>query len=476
MSQRGGRLKAAFFRAIKRGSITDAWARYAEARTANLADKYMTSALITSSAQQGKANLVQRLWKSARDGRLDATQLDARMCSDFIRAFGKLGDRQATMAVLESARRGGLANAQVYNTFLTTNRSVDTVAAVSAVEDVLQQMRSDRVSPDAFTNAIAIGIFGDAGRLDAAQAILDDALPWARDTVAHNALLRAAARAVDVQLALDTLQRMEEHGPPPDLISYNHMLLAIAKSRELTSQPPAVDSVAAAQAVRERLRARGMEEDSATLTHLLQIFGDSPLAEELIEEYAKVRPALSLPYQDPTTADPTAVDATMLDTPLLDPALPSVAVSSASGVGLETIDLRGLTSASASLALSKELSRLVDRAAERQQSPAMMVMSDWQIVTGRARPDGSGGGRFRDPPATLQATLRFLLANRINVKRDLRTSGQIIVSAKELDRVVRRAVSTRVTQTVVRGTVLKIGVVLSALAAFTLAPRLLALR
>ena len=60
------RLRSSFFRSIKRQSIHDAWARYAEARTANVADKYMTSALIMASAQGGKHVLVQRLWRYAQ--------------------------------------------------------------------------------------------------------------------------------------------------------------------------------------------------------------------------------------------------------------------------------------------------------------------------------------------------------------------------------------------------------------------------
>ena len=64
------------------------------------------------------------------------------MAGDFIRAFSSLNDHAAATEVLQSAREARLANTQVFNAFLGAHSGN---GDASIVQDVLQQMRSDKV-------------------------------------------------------------------------------------------------------------------------------------------------------------------------------------------------------------------------------------------------------------------------------------------------------------------------------------------
>eukprot|EP00966_Prymnesium_polylepis_P292171 6747251-Prymnesium_polylepis.1 len=246
--------KRAFYSAIKRADVGQALARYAEARSAALATTHMTSALVSLSAENGKRGTVRRLWRSHRAGG-DAARLNEYLCCDFIKGFTRLGDHNSAAHVLRAARAQRLANTevrcrtpppmsvprrrpspmhigppsglvQVYNSFLTACAKLHSgPEAVRTVECILAQMDEDGVQPDGFTGAIAVGVYGDAGDLAAAQGFA--ARAGADDVVVSNALLRAAARADNAPLALALLQRMEENGPAPDLVSYNTALHAV---------------------------------------------------------------------------------------------------------------------------------------------------------------------------------------------------------------------------------------------------------
>ena len=107
--------------------------------------------------------------------------------------------------VLESARDAGLASTRVYNAYLRAcdrSAAYDAAHALREASDLIARMEgADRsVAPiDAYTLALAARTLGHAGQLSEASALLERARDVA-DTVSHNALLQAAAKAGDCLL------------------------------------------------------------------------------------------------------------------------------------------------------------------------------------------------------------------------------------------------------------------------------------
>ena len=205
-------IKDSFYRAIKRSDIPGAMTRYGEARSSALVDKYMTSALISICSRNKKHSLVQRLWKSHRTG-VGATPLTEYLCSDFINGFRRLGDLDAATYVLNTARDSRLINTEVYNAYLTSCAKLQPPSKViPELESLLSQMDADGVAPDSFTHAIMVGAYGNNGDFAAAQAYVARS-GATEDLVISNALMRAAVRDDNAQLALSILELLEEDGP-----------------------------------------------------------------------------------------------------------------------------------------------------------------------------------------------------------------------------------------------------------------------
>ena len=320
--------RSAFLAAAKRNDVARAWEAY-KTRAVRV-DKYMLSALVALVGRRKRSHLVQQLWRSVR-GRGEPAPLDAHLSSDFITAFGATGKLAASREVLAEARAHGVATTRVYNSYLAaTLRALEpnddaSLKDVSAAERLLSQMMesadrpsggridggktdggktdggktdgggsSDSAAPPADEYSIALGtaLLGRAGRFEAARSLVAHSGGLA-DTVVLNTLIAEAARAGEVQLALSTLQRMEEHGPPPDEASYTSALLALVRAPSDVSMP--IDLVATAEELRERMRGRGVEESAATRTSLLQLFADTTLAESVLSESPSLNPGQHYP-------------------------------------------------------------------------------------------------------------------------------------------------------------------------------------
>ena len=205
-------VKDAFYRAIKRSDIPGALTRYGEARTAAMVDKHMTSALISICSRHKKHGLVQRLWKAHSSG-VGATPLTEYLCSDFINGFTRLGDLDAATYVLDTARGSRLANTEVYNSYLVSwTKLQPPTVGVPELESILSQMDEEGIPTDSFTHAIMVGAYGSTGDLAAAQAYVARSGATG-DLVISNALMRAAVREDNAQLALSILELLEEQGP-----------------------------------------------------------------------------------------------------------------------------------------------------------------------------------------------------------------------------------------------------------------------
>ena len=295
--------RASFFSAVKDNKWSKAWAAYHASSEKKLVDKFMLSALVGLTART-KPEKLSPLWRSLQ--KASAMPLDAHHCSDFITAFGRQGDLAASKQVLDTACARGLANTRVYNAYLracshaSRNRSSSSSSSrrssssssdalgmpshaaldpLTETERVLAAMEvSDHALPDAYTCSLAAGILGRAGKLHDVAALV--ARAGNADTVAHNALIDAAARAGAGHEALAILQRMEASGPPPDEVSYASALHALV-SVPSNAWGGGVDRVALAEDLRQRMGARGLEENAASKTLLYILYADSPLSEEL---------------------------------------------------------------------------------------------------------------------------------------------------------------------------------------------------
>ena len=196
-------------------------------------DKYMLSALVALTGRRKRTVLVRQLWRSVHE-KGEPVPLDAHLSSDFITAFGSTDSMAIASEVLAAARTAGCFNTRVCNSYLAaTIRSWESkdgctgvegkAAEAKAAQELLAQMMNGGAAPaaDKFSFALGTALLGRSGQIDEARRLVEIAAARGlADTVVLNTLIAEAARAGEVQLALTTLRRMEEHGPAPNETSY----------------------------------------------------------------------------------------------------------------------------------------------------------------------------------------------------------------------------------------------------------------
>mmetsp|Transcript_6938 Transcript_6938/g.11662 ORF Transcript_6938/g.11662 Transcript_6938/m.11662 type:complete len:455 (+) Transcript_6938:90-1454(+) len=444
-------LKAAFYRLAKQRDHKAACSVLLQAYDIGMADKHMISIGISFSARAQQRDVIDRLWRIVSPVNAKI-QLNEHMCSAFINAYGCFVDHDGVCSarcVLDFAKKRSLANTSVFNAFFQvcakaaegSKPTLEPATAASLIDDALLAMAVEGVPCDAYSTAIAIRVHGRAGQLARAQQLLDEAGD-AADTVAFNALLGAAARCGDAMLALNTLRHL---GSRADLISFNTVIQAIARSEQQ------IDRVARAQEVRALICQAGLAEDQVTQTSLLAIYGDSPIAEELLE----TGECSSRSLWDSTSDQTNETQVRRLQT-----------------------DLRRLTRPSAAIMLRRQLELVVDQA-ERGEA----CQTDWVIVTGSrvGRSDGGctlngeDGGSVRNVLSPMQEIAHaFLSANGI-AYRSSGWRGRLRVSHGEMHRVATQEISTRCTRRVVFGTLGWLATVCSIITAAVVTPRVIAL-
>jgi hypothetical protein len=224
--------KEGFLSACKRNDVGSAWEAYVTGAVA--VDKYMLSALVALTGRRKRTALVRQLWRSVHE-QGEPAPLDAHLSSDFITAFGSTESMAIASEVLAAARAAGCFNTRVCNSYLAaTIRSWEVTdgragvegkaAEAKAAQELLAQMMDGGAAPaaDKFSIALGTALLGRSGRIDEARRLVEIAAARGlADTVVLNTLIAEAARAGEVQLALTTLRRMEEHGPAPNETSYN---------------------------------------------------------------------------------------------------------------------------------------------------------------------------------------------------------------------------------------------------------------
>jgi hypothetical protein len=213
-----GLARAAFYRAAKAHEYQAAWDMLASARKARAADKHMYGVGLACAARAGRIGWVDALWRELRHNPDPPVQLNSHLSTAFISAFGSDPDRgrlRSSRAVLSWARDHGLANTTTYNAFLSAAaRSLEprrwggeacaASETASMVDDALGEMSSRSVPYDSHTLSSAIAAYGRAGCLDRAVRIYKQHESLV-DVFVTNALITAAARSGDAQLALETL-------------------------------------------------------------------------------------------------------------------------------------------------------------------------------------------------------------------------------------------------------------------------------
>ena len=281
-------------------------------------DKYMLSSLVGLAGESRRHRLLSQLWRSISEGHL-SVELDAHLSSHFIAGFSTNTDGGLEQAheVLRRARADGVASTRVFNSFLAASlrcgaadRPAALAAALAIVTDLEAGVNGARLDP--YSVALAVGLLGRARRLQDARELVERH-PSCADTVTLNSLIDAAARAGNAHSALATLERMEErpwgstarrrprrrqphprphphqeHGPPPTETSYTSALQALVRA-DLAGGPMPIDRVAAAEELRAKMRAGGIEEGAATRTSLLALFSDTALAETVLSRGASRR-------------------------------------------------------------------------------------------------------------------------------------------------------------------------------------------
>ena len=224
--------KEGFLSACKRNDVGSAWEAYVTGAVA--VDKYMLSALVALTGRRKRTVLVRQLWRSVHE-QGEPAPLDAHLSSDFITAFGSTDSMAIASEVLAAARTAGCFNTRVCNSYLAaTIRSWEVTdgcagvegkaAEAKAAQELLAQMMDGGAAPaaDKFSFALGTALLGRSGQIDEARRLVEIAAARGlADTVVLNTLIAEAARAGEVQLALTTLRRMEEHGPAPNETSYN---------------------------------------------------------------------------------------------------------------------------------------------------------------------------------------------------------------------------------------------------------------
>jgi len=316
-------------------------------------------------------------------------------------------------------------------------------------------------------------------------------------------------------------------GDGASIVTYNSALQALAK----TSQP--IDRVAQAIEIRKIMSERGVHEDKVTITSLLSIYGDSPLAEELLEK-AKAetmrrtppvaerecardgtalagsesppQPAVSFTAHDedtqPAHLEPHPHDWGYHSSKrgLQDSPMPDMAYATSQGKyrpawlrgrqgtavdGVEHVsgskdgthlnggisrflplpvlqtDLRGLTRPAAVITLRNTLRRAAEASARGEAAGG-----GWEIIT---RTPGRGR-RPRNPEETLDhLVVTFLRASGMRYQRQPR--GMFIDADGMEQAAAALNVATR-TQAVIQGSILRIGIAITTIAAVSLIPRL----
>eukprot|EP00962_Isochrysis_galbana_P054303 scaffold25822_cov124-Isochrysis_galbana.AAC.1 len=212
-----GLARSSFYRAVKAHEYQAAWDMLTAARKARAADKHMYGVGLVCAARAGRIGWVDALWRELRHEPDPPVQLNSHLSTAFISAYGSDPDRlRSSRAVLSWARDHGMANTTTYNAFLSAaSRSLEPhvrpaageacVASETAamVDDALGEMAVHAVPFDSHTLSAAIRAYGRAGCLDKAVRLYrqHEALV---DVFGTNALIAAAGRSGDAQLALET--------------------------------------------------------------------------------------------------------------------------------------------------------------------------------------------------------------------------------------------------------------------------------
>ncbi len=434
--------------AIKGGEVDAAWGAYQELVAEHFADKWSVSKLVAMLGRAGEIGLVRKVWSAIVSGDVHGAQgrceLDGHFCSTFVTAFGALGEMGAATKVIDEARRLGVLNTRVCNSYLSACTRAGGARSERALA-LLGRMQADGIPIDPFTCSLGVGIYGRAGRIDEAKRLLELSDP-AADAIAFSAYITAASKAGETHLALATLREMEESGPAPHTHTYNSVLQALAWSDG--SAGGGLDRVSEALSVRERMWRRGLEGDAITRTTLLKIFGDSSLADSVVADLAVEEGRAAADGAHP------------LGVP--DGEAPPHLVT----------DLRGLTRPAASVMLQSEL----ERAASLLDETGADTSGDWVVIT------GSLGRRPRSADdaqrTTFQTAVGFLAASgiryrQLGVSRDAMPGAQLLISAAEISRVAAEASQQARRQRVRKGRLVQLVLVASGLAAVAVVPRLL---
>ena len=490
-----------FFRFIRARDWEGANNLYSRCAEHGCSDGRMLSELVRLTAERGDAQLRGPLLRSLWKGR-PSNSLDAHLASSFISAFGQEANLRSARSVLDAAERTRVSNTRVRNAYLRACSRIvmdpsaaeeATRSATAQAQEILGMMHGrdegEAGGVDAFTCSLAVGILSSAGQLREAVALVHETGDRA-DTVSYNALIDAAARAGDVQCALDTIDRMEAgQGPTPDLISYNSALKCLAHAPHGQLPSASIDRVAAALSIRRRMSHRGLEESNATRTALLTIFSDSPLAEVLMNDSPSLND--NLPADD-DTIDETHGVATRA--PSTVPNHPSNGRRDrAASIHVLRTDLRGLTRQAIALRLSVELQEAAALYESGLLSATAVQHRSWEIVTavdnhGGGRPTGASARRYRGraqrrpvqgataaeaSKVTVRTALEWMEAERIAVEQP--RPGLLVVSAGDFLAAAKDAAARAQKQRMRQGMLLRLGVLISGLAAVSLVPRLIAL-
>ena len=291
----------------------------------------------------------------------------------------------------------------------------------------------------------------------------------------------------------------------------------------------ALDRVAEAMSLRERMAQRGIEESDVTRSTLFRLYADTPMAESVAASAARpaaqARPlaagsaarsaagsagagsaaAGSAAAADSAAAatEPATDTAGRLRRSLEEGARSSREIwqllddGSLAAEGLDAplvlTDLRGLTRAAAALELRHELTRAAQRfelgigASGRGEDPLAMepsVRSHWAIVAGAEarRTQSSGVARHADsqpqlsaqrggaPKVTLRTALEFLFAEGIEYEQ--KRPGLLLVPPDEYERAAARMANRMRRQKLRDGLVYYWCFVASGLATMSIIPRL----
>ena len=193
-------LKAARGRQNTEQALAAASSAFAEARAQQLVNPRLTTVMLKQYANRGARGHVEDLWAQMRRG--EAPTLTPQLATALISSFGSLGAWHQTHEVLRAARSAGVTNTIVYNSFLhacgrrakaggagdgdgSGGSSADKLrqrsghAAANSARAALHRMLLDGVPADAHSTALAIGVFGHVGELEAARSVLAEAAPGA---------------------------------------------------------------------------------------------------------------------------------------------------------------------------------------------------------------------------------------------------------------------------------------------------------